>query len=806
MIVKPAGANNDLMFTALDVGAAANTYKIQLIDDGTITDGTAAANFSGTTLTINIQNGVTTANQVLSAVGTQSMPKSENKVYASLSTTDTSNSGNGTIHTASVTTAGGVDGVLASATVAGLTISAKASNSGLNNVRVYLYADGAVTDGGNPIPAYDRTNKLLQIHLLSEDTQPSDIAVVLNSASATYSGNAEFRADFLASSTSDGAITVPFDVTKNGTATDKATATVGNVTITADAVGADFNGYVFYLFDDGTVTDGRKPIPSYDRDRTAKLLSVNIKSGDTSANDIRGVLNAANATYTGASDFRADFTATSTSNDALVVPTTTTAGGVDAVKAMVKLQPLGEKNDIRFTATSAGTASNGIKIRLIDSGSLTTNTATATYLATSKTLTINIANGITTASSILTAVNGMSSPIVVASLDVTESGATNDGSGTIHTAAGMLSAGSDASFANVTIMPPGINNDLLLTARSFGDSFTNNDVIFENAGNAGDEKVLYDGANKTLTIRIESGVTSSNQVIAALASEDRSSLTSTTAGGTASTKSKAIILPAGANNDFQIVAKNNGTTSNGIGVTIIHDASLSGNSATAQYSSQKLVIRIRSGVTTANTIIGVLNATNDQDFVSGRTAFQNLFIAELNKDNEIANTGAGTIDTRAFSGTLFQGTETTNNGTGVIDTKSVDMTGSLALVKDLNTGSSSSSPSDLFVFANRLYFTATDGPEVVGGAGATHGRELWSIDLSAGPGAEPMLVKDIAASGDAFTEGQPTPYAIFGNKLYFVANDGVNGAELWSTDGTETGTTLAAEILVGTNSSAPREL
>lgn len=46
----------------------------------------------------------------------------------------------------------------------------------------------------------------------------------------------------------------------------------------------------------------------------------------------------------------------------------------------------------------------------------------------------------------------------------------------------------------------------------------------------------------------------------------------------------------------------------------------------------------------------------------------------------------------------------------------------------------------------------------------------------------------------------------YNNKLYFAANDGQNGMELWTSDGTTAGTSLLKDILIGSASSSPEHL
>lgn len=81
-----------------------------------------------------------------------------------------------------------------------------------------------------------------------------------------------------------------------------------------------------------------------------------------------------------------------------------------------------------------------------------------------------------------------------------------------------------------------------------------------------------------------------------------------------------------------------------------------------------------------------------------------------------------------------------------------------------------------------IYFTADDGE---------HGLELWKTD---GTAEGTRLVEDIAPGS---SPSYPGGFIEVGGVLYFSADDGVHGRELWRSDGTHRGTRLVEDINPG---------
>jgi ELWxxDGT repeat protein len=103
-----------------------------------------------------------------------------------------------------------------------------------------------------------------------------------------------------------------------------------------------------------------------------------------------------------------------------------------------------------------------------------------------------------------------------------------------------------------------------------------------------------------------------------------------------------------------------------------------------------------------------------------------------------------------------------------------------------DTGTNYSSyPKGLALFNGALYFMADDG---------AHGYELWKHD-----GANTSLI-DLNPGGNQ-SSSYPKAFTQFGTSLLFVAYTDASGFELWKTDGSST--SLAADIVPGADSSSP---
>lgn len=108
------------------------------------------------------------------------------------------------------------------------------------------------------------------------------------------------------------------------------------------------------------------------------------------------------------------------------------------------------------------------------------------------------------------------------------------------------------------------------------------------------------------------------------------------------------------------------------------------------------------------------------------------------------------------------------------------------LVKDVRSGATGSALSGFVIYNNDLYFKANNG---------TNGSELWKSD---GTSSGTVMFADYNAGSGSFN---PSNLVELNGKLYFSGLTATYGSEIYSFDGTNI--SIAADIKTGSSSSAP---
>jgi ELWxxDGT repeat protein len=167
-------------------------------------------------------------------------------------------------------------------------------------------------------------------------------------------------------------------------------------------------------------------------------------------------------------------------------------------------------------------------------------------------------------------------------------------------------------------------------------------------------------------------------------------------------------------------------------------------------------------------------------------------------------TAAGTTFLQQYFGREFTDVSGTALYAGGADSSGIELWKSdgtaagTTLVKDINPGPAESQPRFLANIHGTLFFNARGG---------MNGLELWKSD---GTAAGTALVKDInpgaASSFPSDERGSldlQNPLTDVNGTLFFDADDGIHGLELWKSDGTARGTTMVGDIKPGAGWSLP---
>ncbi len=95
---------------------------------------------------------------------------------------------------------------------------------------------------------------------------------------------------------------------------------------------------------------------------------------------------------------------------------------------------------------------------------------------------------------------------------------------------------------------------------------------------------------------------------------------------------------------------------------------------------------------------------------------------------------------------------------------------------------------------------AAGGNLLFPGEDAAHGRELWA---TRGRRTTTRLVADLEPGQTESSGSLPSEITSAGSRSFFIADDGIHGWELWSSDGTAEGTYLSSELVPGAEPQVP---
>lgn len=176
---------------------------------------------------------------------------------------------------------------------------------------------------------------------------------------------------------------------------------------------------------------------------------------------------------------------------------------------------------------------------------------------------------------------------------------------------------------------------------------------------------------------------------------------------------------------------------------------------------------------------------------SDGTVAGTVMVKDINTEMNGA-TESNPMNLTAVAGTLYFSANNGPNGRELW--KSDGTQANTVMVTDINNGLPSSiapSTTPFAVLAGEVYFAASNGMT---------GTELWK---SGGTAATTAIVKDINGTQQGAAPSNPTNLTVVGGTIYFSANDGTNGAELWKTTGTQASTEIVKDIWQGAQPSDP---
>ncbi|MEX2607638.1 MAG: LEPR-XLL domain-containing protein [Kiritimatiellia bacterium] len=411
--LRPTGTNNDINVVSAIAGQLYNQISFRFVDDGSVSTLGVRASFDDNTnvLTVYLQSGITTANQVVSALNT------EGTFTASLlqEISGGVNSGAGSIQAHHFALHSGAVGVnaFANMTMSGvdndLILTADIAGADQNGITILLVEDPGLAVG-QAGALYTAGTRTLEVKLNPSFATAGNVLTAINTAAAGI-----LTATLAPANSGFGGIELAsYPQTAGGTGgPPEAIYVAGGLNndfeLVADDTLPEYENIQVFITDDGSITDGTATA-TYNA--VPRHLILNVQSGVTTLNDLLAVLNAdADIPVSGS------LLAGNDGSGVFNLPARSFIGGVDAVKAAAAtLLPSGV--EIVLEADVGGIAENGIQVVYAINQSLPPNTAAAQYFEVDdvRLLQIQVQSAGTTLDKIDQALTAAALPFSVANL------------------------------------------------------------------------------------------------------------------------------------------------------------------------------------------------------------------------------------------------------------------------------------------------------------------------------------------------------------------------------------------------------
>lgn len=462
--IQPGDAVYSIRVTSTEPGADANDFEFRLLDDGPggrLADASDEATVEWDPVTglldVYINFGHSTAGSIVDAINAAEVAEGLPFTAAFTGVTNGSDADD-VIGDASVLM---VSNLSAEATLRpvgsnnDIRVVSNVSGPLYNGIGFRFIDDGLVADQGVRAVFDDQTN-IMSIYIDSATTTANEVVTALN-AEGTFA--ASIVPELNNANNGSGAIQATRFQLRGGAVGANASVTAAMVgsnndfVLTADVAGDDENAIQVVLVADTSISAGSA---SAEYDSTDEILEIRINPDFATPG---GIIEAINLGPNAASiPLTASLPEGTTGFGGIALASyPLTAGGTGST-ARATVNPDGDNNAFELVAESDSVELQNIRVFIIDDGSIDDASASATYLSDDRHLILNIQTGVTTANTLLAAINGGSVP-VSASL-----AGDSDGTGTFGDQAQDFVNGADPIAAGLTTtLPSGVSVELVAT-------------------------------------------------------------------------------------------------------------------------------------------------------------------------------------------------------------------------------------------------------------------------------------------------------------------------------------------------------